>query len=106
MRSEEIFRRYREAFAKVRDSGGVPAVCGILPRRGLGEVWLSRALAINSKLAAHCKRNGWLFIDNWDLFYEKGSLYAKDGVHLSLQGVEVLADSLERSLSSLHDFLE
>ncbi len=95
----------RESFAKERDLGGVPAVCGVLPRRGMGEEWFSRALAVNSRLAAHYRCNAWLYIDNWDLFFDNDTLYARNGVHLSLREVEVLADSLERSLNTLQVLL-
>ncbi len=105
MGSEETSRRFRESFAKVRDLSGVPAVCGVLPRKGMGEGWFSKALAVNSRLAAHCRRNGWLYNNNWDLFFDNDTFYARDGVHLSLRGVKVLADSLERSLNTLQDFL-
>ena len=103
--SVEIFRRFREMLGKIRDNGGIPVVCGILPRGGNGGEWLSRAISLNSRLAAHCDRNGWLFIDTWNLFFGKEELYAKDRVHLSFQGVEVLSNALERALSLLSDFL-
>lgn len=103
--SEELFRRFKETLGKVRDRGGIPVVCGVLPRRNVGDGWLSRAIAVNGRLAAHCESQGWLFVDNWDLFYGKDSLYARDGVHLSFEGVEVLSESLERALSHLQDFL-
>lgn len=56
--SEELVRRFRETLGKVRDAGGgVPALSGGLPRN------LS-ASGLNSRLAAYCERNGWLFINN------------------------------------------
>ena len=33
IRSEELFRKYKEALGGVRDLGGSPVLCGILPRR-------------------------------------------------------------------------
>ncbi|MPD04740.1 hypothetical protein E2C01_100445 [Portunus trituberculatus] len=47
------------------------------------------------KRGDHCRRNGWAFIDNWDLFYGKDTLYARDGVHLSREGVRILTGTLE-----------
>ncbi len=58
--SEEIFRRFRETLPKIRDKGGISIVCGILPRCGNGDEWLSRAISLNSRLAAHFDTNGWL----------------------------------------------
>ena len=104
VRSEELTRRFREALQRISSKGGIPVVCGILPRRGVGAEWLSRAIAMNCRLADHCKSKGWSFIDSWDLFYGKDTLYARDGVHLSRQGVRVLADTLEREVAAIKDF--
>ncbi len=102
--SVDIFIRFRETLGKVRNKGGIPVVCGILPRCGKGDEWLSRAISVNNRLAAHCDTNGWLFIDTWNLFFGKEELYAKDGVHLSFKEVEVLSNALDRALSFLRDF--
>ena len=66
--------------------------------------WLSRAVAVNCRFADHCKSNGWTFIDNWKLLYGKDTLYARDGVHLSYQGVPVMPRTRERELNTLQHF--
>ena len=104
VRSEELFGKFRLALEKIRNRGGIPVVCGVLPRRGVGNEWLSRAITLNRRLASHCKSNGWSFVDNWDRFYGKDALYARDGVHLSRQGVRVLAGTLEREVGALQRF--
>lgn len=101
VKSEELIGKFRLALNRIKTKGGIPVMCGVLPRRGVGAEWLSRAIAVNSRLAAHCKSNGWAFVDNWDLFYGKDALYARDGVHLSRQGVRVFAGTLESELSPL-----
>ena len=58
VRPEELLRRYRQALGRVRDLGGIPVLCGILPRRSAGARWWSDAAALNSHLADHCRRNG------------------------------------------------
>ena len=98
VRSEELFKRYREALGKIRDRGGIPIVCGVLPRRGVGREWLSRAIAINCRLEKHCANNGWAFIDDGQRFYGNDYLYCRDGVHLSREGVKTLSASLEREI--------
>ena len=105
VKSEELIGKFRLALNRIKNKGGIPVVCGVLPRRGVGAEWLSRALALNNRLAAHCKSNRWAFVDNWDLFYGKDALYARDGVHLSRQGVRVLAGTLEKELSPLRSEL-
>ena len=69
--SEELRRRFREALGRVRDLGGRLVVCGVLPRKNVSCDWLSRAIAVNSWLADHCKSNGWAFVDNWDSFFRQ-----------------------------------
>ena len=88
------------------DLGGTPGVCGILPRRAAGAKWKSDAFAMNSLLAEHCRRNGWLFIDNWTQFDGKNHLYAKDGVHFSPWGVGGLSWRLESEMRTRVYFLE
>ena len=103
--SEELLRRFKEVLGKVRDRGGIPVVCGILPRRGVGCEWLSRAIAVNCRLADHCKANGWTFVDNWNRFFGMDHLYQWDGVHLSWRGNQLLADSLDHETRALKGFL-
>ena len=103
--SEELLRRFKEVLGKIRDKGGIPVVCGILPRRSAGSMWHSTAIAMNCRVANHCKANGWAFVDSWDRFYGRDHLYARDGVHLSRFGVQALADSLEKEVSTLRAFL-
>ena len=100
VRPEDLWRRYRQALGRVRDLGGTPVLCGILPRRSAGARWWSEATALNSRLADHCRRNGWLFVDNWSYFYGKDHLYTRDGVHLSEMGTGALAWSLQRDLQA------
>ena len=98
VRSVELRKRFREALERVRSLGGVPVVCGVLPRRYQSRQWYSRAIAVNSWLADYCKSNGWTFVDNWDSFFGRNSMLARDGVHLSRKGVAAFAASLEREM--------
>ena len=89
-----LFTRFKQALGKIKNNNGIPVVCCVLPRRGLGAKWLSKAVICMP--ADHCKNNGWAFIDNWDLISDKNTSNAKDGVYLSHQCVRVLAGTLER----------
>lgn len=100
VRPVEVWRRYRQALERVRELGGTPVLCGILPRRSAGARWWSEATALNSRMADYCRRNGWLFVDNWSYFYGKDHLYTRDGVHLSEKGTGALAWSLQRDLQA------
>ena len=85
--SEELFRRIREALGKVRERGGFPVVCEVLPRQAVGGMWQSRAIALNFQLTEHCKADGWASIDNWDSFCDQDHHYLSDGVHPSQRGI-------------------
>ena len=98
VRSEELFRGFRQALDNIRSKSRIPVVCGVLPRRVLDDEWLSKAIVVNCKLVNHCKGNVWTCIYDWDLYYGKNTLYARDRLHLSCQSVGVMAGTLEREL--------
>ena len=98
-RSEELIRQYKEALVKIRNKGGTPVACGILPRLGHGKEWCSRAIGFNCRTEKFCRENNIAFVDVWENFYSRGRLFARDGVHLSRAGVSVLAGLVERAVS-------
>lgn len=94
-RSVELMKQYREVLEKIKSKGGVSVVCGVLPRRGVSREWLSRAIGINCSLDKYCSDHAIPFIDVWHRFYGNDVMYARDGVHLSRQGVAVLARAVD-----------
>ncbi len=36
LRNEELFKEFRQALGKIREKGGIPVVCDVLPRGGVG----------------------------------------------------------------------
>ena len=60
--------------------------------------WLSRAIGVNEQLKGVCKDIGVSFVDDWDRVFGRRELYARDGVHLSRKGVDVLSECLERGV--------
>ena len=104
VRSEELYRRYEEMLRRVVERGGIPVVCGVLPRKGVGSEWLSRALNMNCRLAEMCRKKGWQFVDNWDRFYGSHHMYAGDGIHMSESGKTALAVSLHSAVNVVGQF--
>ncbi|XP_069946335.1 uncharacterized protein [Cherax quadricarinatus] len=100
-RREELLDKYRSAIDFIKSKGGIPIICSILPRRGVGNEWLSRAIGVNCWLDRYCKELAIPFIDNWNNFYGKHDMYARDGVHLSGAGVVALADSIEKAIGEM-----
>ncbi|KAG0720097.1 hypothetical protein GWK47_031334 [Chionoecetes opilio] len=97
-RSEELVTRYKALLEKVKESGRKGVICGVIPREYVGQEWLSRALSLNSKIEELCKDMGLRFVDGWDTFYGKHSMYTRDGVHLSKMGTEAYGDQLEKAV--------
>lgn len=54
---------------------GIRVVYGVLLRRRAGDMWLSKAIALNCRLADYCKA----FVDNWGRFFGKDHLYIPEG---------------------------
>ncbi|KAG0729702.1 hypothetical protein GWK47_029815 [Chionoecetes opilio] len=49
-RSEELVTKYKALLEKVKESGRTGVICGVIPRKYVGQEWLSRALSLNSKI--------------------------------------------------------
>ncbi|KAG0727546.1 hypothetical protein GWK47_034467 [Chionoecetes opilio] len=54
----------------------------------LPDLWYSRAIALNCRLALHCKDNGWAFVDTWDLFF--GITTSTAGMGCTFRGKEFI----------------
>ena len=101
VKSEEQIASYRSLLGTLKDKCRNVFVTSILPRRhkgGRGE-WLSRALGLNSRIESICQELDFRFVDCWDIFYNRQDLYARDGIHFSDRGVDVLGRSILNALS-------
>ena len=96
VRPEELVERYRELLREVRESGRRCIVSGVLPRQKVGGLWLRQAYGLNDRLRRMCGESGVGFMDEWDRFYGRQELYARDGIHFSRKGVQALSECLER----------
>ena len=98
VRSEELVERYRELLREVKESGRRCIVSGVLPRQKVGSLWLLQAIGLNDRLRRMCGESGVGFMDEWDRFYGRQELYARDGIHFSRKGVQELSECLERTV--------
>ena len=96
-RSEELIASYRNLIERLKVSGRRCIVSGILPRLGAGLEWESRAFGLNERVRSLCLSEDIGFLDHWEDFQDK-NLFARDGVHLSREGVQLLSYRLERCL--------
>ena len=96
VRSEELVERYRELLREVKESGRRCVVSGVLPRQKVGGLWLSQAIGLNDRLRRLCGESRIGFMDEWDRFYGRQDLYARDGIHFSRKGVQEFSECIER----------
>ncbi len=76
-------------------------VSGPLPTYRRGHERFSRLFALNEWLLSWCKEQKLLFVNNWDLFWERPRLFRADGLHPSRVGAELLSDNISRMLRSI-----
>ncbi len=62
---------------------------------------LSRLFALNKWLLSWCKDQKLLFVNNWNLFWERPRLFRADGLHPSRVGADILSDNISRTLCSI-----
>ncbi len=76
-------------------------VSGPLPTYRRGHERFSRLFALNEWLLSWCKEQKLLFVNNWNLFWERPRLFRADGLHPSRVGAELLSDNISRTLCSI-----
>ncbi len=76
-------------------------VSGPLPTYRRGQERFSRLFALNEWLLSLCKDQKLLFVNNWNLFWERPRLFRADGLDPSRVGAELLLDNITRTLCSI-----
>uniref|UniRef100_A0A9J8CQB7 SGNH hydrolase-type esterase domain-containing protein n=1 Tax=Cyprinus carpio carpio TaxID=630221 RepID=A0A9J8CQB7_CYPCA len=76
-------------------------VSGPLPTYRRGHERFSRLFALKEWLLSWCKEQKLLFVNNWNLFWERPRLFRADGLHPSRVGVDLLSDNISRTLHSI-----
>uniref|UniRef100_A0A9J8AXS1 SGNH hydrolase-type esterase domain-containing protein n=1 Tax=Cyprinus carpio carpio TaxID=630221 RepID=A0A9J8AXS1_CYPCA len=101
--TETLKRDFRNLIKTVRST--TPAttiiVSGPLPTYRRGHERFSRLFALNERLLSWCKEQKLLFVNNWNLFWERPRLFRADGLHPSRVGVDLLSDNIFRTLNSI-----
>ncbi|XP_053540524.1 uncharacterized protein LOC128634260 [Ictalurus punctatus] len=85
--------RGRSPTAKIIVSGPLPTY-----RRGAEK--FSRLLALNDWLVSWCNEQNLVFVNNWNLFWERPRLFRPDGLHPSSLVAELLSDNISKTLHS------
>ncbi|KAI2659598.1 GDSL lipase [Labeo rohita] len=104
LRQTEVLKRdFRNLIETVRSTSPKTRIIasGPLPTYRLGHERFSRLLALNEWLLTWCKEQKLLFVNNWNLFWERPRLFHADGLHPSRVGAELLSVNISRTLRSI-----
>ncbi|XP_052473518.1 uncharacterized protein LOC128030068 isoform X2 [Carassius gibelio] len=101
--TETLKRDFSSLIETVRSTtpAATIVVSGPLPTYRRGHERFSRLFALNEWLLSWCKEQKLLFVNNWNLFWERPRLFRADGLHPSRIGAELLSDNISRTLRSM-----
>ncbi len=101
--TETLKRDFRSLVETVRSTSPAATiiVSGPLPTYRRGQEKFSRLFALNEWLFSWCTEQKILFVNNWNLFWERPRLFRADGLHPSRVGAELLSDNITRTLRSI-----
>ncbi len=101
--TETLKRDFRSLIETVRSTSPATTiiVSGPLPTYRRGHERFSRLFALNEWLFSWCTEQKILFVNNWNLFWERPRLFRADGLHPSRVGAELLSDNITRTLRSI-----
>ncbi len=102
-RLETLKRDFRSLIETVRSTSPATTiiVSGPLPTYRRGHERFSRLFALNKWLLSWCKEQKLLFVNNWNLFWERPRLFRADGLQPSRVGAELLSDNISKTLRSV-----
>ncbi|XP_056613532.1 uncharacterized protein LOC130429143 isoform X3 [Triplophysa dalaica] len=104
MRQSEILKRdFRSLVDTVRNASPTARiiVSGPLPTYRRGNKKFSRLFTLNNWLKSWCIEQKLLFVNNFDLFWERPRLFRPDGLHPSSIGAEILSDNISKTLRTI-----
>ena len=101
-KSEPMKNVFNTLISFLKQCGKTVFISGPIPILGHGDERFSRLLSLNTWLRATCWGNNVGFIDNFDAFWNRESLYSWDGLHLSAKDSCVLAANCRYTATHHH----
>uniref|UniRef100_A0A3P9LXI4 SGNH hydrolase-type esterase domain-containing protein n=1 Tax=Oryzias latipes TaxID=8090 RepID=A0A3P9LXI4_ORYLA len=99
--SEIIKKEFRELFTLLSNTGKMVFISGPIPTLTRGSIRFSRMLlSLSIWLHSASSLNRFVFIDNFNLFWNRTSFYKTDGIHPSPLGSNVLAANIRHSVQT------
>ena len=103
LRQTEVLKKdFRNLIDTVRSTSPdiTIIVSGPLPTYRLGHDKFSRLFALNEWLTSWCNEQKLLFVNNWNLFWERPRLFRADGLHPNRFGSDLLSDNISKMLNT------
>lgn len=100
--SETTKKQFKELFSLLRSHGLSVFISGPIPTLNRGDNRFSRILHLNTWLQHVCRSYCFTFIDNFNLFWRRSSLFKSDGLHPNRQGSNMLAANLRYSVQTAY----
>ena len=92
--SESLKRDFTRLFGVLKNLHYMVSISGPTPTIGRGGDRFSRLLGLNTWLQSACRAHNVHFIDNFNLFWQRTELFARDGLHLNYVGAHTLSSNL------------
>lgn len=97
--SEVLKEHYKTLLKRLQATRKTIVISGPLPCYGRGDEKWSRLLSLNKWLRELCISKGILFIDNFDLFWERPGFFKRDGLHPNHRGARILSENIENCMT-------
>ncbi|XP_068567592.1 uncharacterized protein [Cebidichthys violaceus] len=102
--SELTKKDFNDLLEFLKKSGKEVFLSGPIPTLSRGSVRFSRIRSLNIWLQSACRAHNIGFIDSFNLFWNRPSLYARDGLHPNKAGAKVLKANIQYTVHSYpHD---
>lgn len=98
--SELTKKDFNDLFSLLNNCGKSVYISGPLPTLARGAGRFSRVLGLNTWLQSACRAHHIGFIDNFNLFWNRSSLFRTDGVHPNWMGSRMLAANMQHAVQS------
>uniref|UniRef100_A0A3B3V567 SGNH hydrolase-type esterase domain-containing protein n=1 Tax=Poecilia latipinna TaxID=48699 RepID=A0A3B3V567_9TELE len=92
--SEKTKNDFRKLLSFLGTCDRTVFISGPIPTSGRGSGRFSRILSLHTWLQFTCRTQDFAFIDNFNLFWNRGYLFMRDGVHLNNNGSRILKTNL------------
>ncbi|CAJ1069696.1 Borealin%2C partial [Xyrichtys novacula] len=98
--SETTKRDFNLLFNVLKDTGKTVFISGPIPTLGRGGERFSRILSLHTWLQSTCPTHNFGFIDNFNLFWDRASLFSHDGIHPNRRGSRMLSCNIQYMIHS------